>query len=123
MILDGITINSVAPSATLTKFIPAHLVEPVKASGAAVSSPHEAAVALIYSATAKEPRRVEAYGKDVDAEDDRERRWNGRVILVLGDRYTEVEEPYANVRSSWLGRENARMYRVQQTVTDTRSLG
>jgi len=122
MIHDNITINAVAPSATLTKFIPPHLVEPVKAIGAPVSSAHEAAVALVYSATAQQVRRVEAYGKDQDSEDEKAGRWNGRVILVLGDKYTEVEETYASLRSAWMGRENARMYRVQQAATDVRKL-
>ena len=122
MIHDNITINAVAPSATLTKFIPSHLVEPVKAIGAPVSSAHEAAVALVYSATAQQVRRVEAYGKDQDSEDENAGRWNGRVILVLGDKYKEVEETYASLRSAWMGRENARMYRVQQAATDIRKL-
>ena len=96
LICDGITINAVAPSATITKFLPEHLAKPIIAMGAPVSSAHTVALALVYSATAKEPRRVEAYGKDNDMENEKERRWNGRVILTLGDKYTELEEPYAN---------------------------
>ena len=122
MILDGITINGVAPSATITPFIPAHLVEPVKAAGAPVSTARQAALALIYSAIAHQPRRVEAYGKDKDSEIEKPGRWNGRVILVLGDKYTEIEETYANLRSTWLGRENARFYRIQQAATDIRNI-
>ena len=90
--------------------------------GAPVSSAHTVALALVYSATAKEPRRVESYGKDKDAEDEKERRWNGRVILTLGERYTELEESYANFRSIWLGKENARLFRLQQAATDGRQL-
>ena len=67
-------------------------------------------------------RRVEAYSKDQDSKNEKAGRWNGRVILVLGDKYTEVEETYTSLRSAWMGRENARMYRVQQAATDVRKL-
>lgn len=120
LIRDGITINAVAPGATITKLLPGHLLEAVKAIGAPISTAHTAAKALVYSATATEPRRVEDYGKDKIEEKEGERRWNGRVIVVLGDTYTEVEEPYANLRSSWLGEENAKLFRSQQAATDGR---
>jgi len=51
-----------------------------------------------------------------------ERRWNGRVIVVLGDKYTEVEELYANSRSIWLGEQNAELFRSQQAATDGRQI-
>lgn len=123
LICDGITINAVAPGATITKLLPSHLLEAVKAIGAPISTAHTAAKALVYSATATELRRVEDYGKDKIEEREGERRWNGRVIVVLGDKYTEVEEPYepyANLRSSWLGEENAKLFRSQQVATDRR---
>ena len=60
---------------------------------------------------------MEDYGKD-KAEDKRgERRWNGRVIVVLGDQSTKVEEKYADLRSVWLGEENARLFRTQVDMT------
>ena len=93
------------------------------AIGAPVSTAHCVALALVYSATAKAPRRVEDYGKDKAEDGEGERRWNGRVILVLGDQYTEVEEKYADLRSTWLGEENARLFRTQQAATDGRLLG
>jgi len=122
LICDNITINAIAPGATVTKFLPAHLLEAVKAIGAPISSAHSAARALVYSATAMELRRVEDYGKDKVEEREGERRWNGRVIVVLGDKYTEVEELYANSRSIWLGEQNAELFRSQQAATDGRQI-
>ena len=122
LIYDDITINAVAPGATITKFLPEHLAESVRAIGAPISTAHTVALALVYSATATEPRRVEDYGKDKPEEKEVERRWNGRVIVVLGDQYTEVEEKYADLRSVWLGEENAKLFRSQQAATDGRLL-
>ena len=69
-----------------------------------------------------EARRVEDYGKDKGEEREEVRRWNGRVILVLGDQYTEVEEEYAGLRSRCLGEENHRLFLAQQAATDGRQL-
>ncbi len=76
----------------------------------------------MYSATAIESRRVEDYGKDKAEEREGERKWNGRVIVVLGNTYTEVEELYADTRGIWLGEENAKLFSSQQAATDTRQL-
>lgn len=81
--------------------------------------------ALVYSAVATQTRRVQAYGRDLAADvgavrDPRER-WNGRVILTLGDTYTELEEPTADLRPFWFGPENDRLTRLQQAATDFRS--
>ena len=122
LICDNITINAIAPSATVTRFLPEHLAKPVRAIGAPVSTAHTVALALVYAATAKEPRRVEDYGKDKAEEKEAERPWNGRVILVLGDQYTELEEKYADLRSVWLGEENEKLFRAQQAATDGRLL-
>lgn len=65
---------------------------------------------------------MEDYGNDKSEERDGERRWNGRVIVVLGNTYTEVEGPYADLRSAWLGEDNARLFKSQQAATDTRQL-
>lgn len=65
---------------------------------------------------------MEDYGKDNAGEREGERRWNGRIIITLGDRYTEVEEKYADLRSIWLGEENAQLFRSQQAATDQRQL-
>lgn len=120
LIHEGITINAVAPAATITNLLPQHLADPIIAVGLPVSSAHFVGLALVYSATAKENRQVEAYGKDKDSEIDREGRWNGRIILTLGDKYTELEEPIATLRGRWFGEENTRFTRMQQAATDFR---
>lgn len=121
MILDNITINAVAPGATVTKLLPQHLEAAVRNIGAPVSDAHTVARALVFSAIAKEARRVEDYGKDKAEEREGERRWNGRTIVTLGDKYTEIEEKYADLRGLWLGEENARLFRSQQAATDNRN--
>ena len=92
------------------------------ATGAPVSDAHTVALALVYSATGEQSSRVEGYGKDQDADDQKSGRWNGRVILTLGDEYIELEEQYANTRSKWLGEENQSVFRMQQAATDQRRL-
>ena len=120
VIRDNITINAVAPAATITKLLPANFAEAILSAGLPVSSSHFVGLALVYSAVAKEHMQVEAYGKDKDEDIAREGRWNGRCILTMGDRYTELEEPIANAREVWFGKENTRLTRLQQTTTDLR---
>lgn len=78
-------------------------------------------MALVYSATAREERRVQAYGKEKEEENVRGGRWNGRCILTLKDMYTEVEEMVAETRGEWLGEVNLRFTRMQQAATDFRT--
>jgi len=92
------------------------------AAGLPVSSAHTVGLAVVYSAVAKEARLVEPYGKDNGDTDDRPGRWNGRTILVLGNTYTELEEPIAKLREEWFGRKNTMLTRMQQAATDTRGL-
>lgn len=120
IIKDNITINAVAPAATITKLLPEHLAQPIIAAGLPVSSAHFVGLALAYSATANEARRVEAYGKEKEDENERAGRWNGRVILTLGDHYTELEEPISRLRPEWFGKYNLEMTRMQQAATDFR---
>ncbi|MCJ1249458.1 Short-chain dehydrogenase/reductase prx4 [Trapelia coarctata] len=120
VIRDNITINAVAPAATITKLLPADFAQPILAAGLPVSSAHSVGLALVYSAVAKEQRQVEAYGKDKDEEIFREGRWNGRCIMTMGDRFTELEEPIANAREIWYGKENLGLTRLQQMTTDLR---
>lgn len=121
IIRDGITINAVAPAATITSLLPQHLADPILAAGLPVSSAHFVGLALVYSATAQETRQVEAYGKEKDSEMERQARWNGRIILTLGDSYTEIEGPVASLRERWFGEENTRLTRMQQAATDFRN--
>jgi hypothetical protein len=119
-IRDNITVNGVAPAATITKLIPPELVGPIMKAGLPISDAHFVGLALVYSATATQKRRVEAYGKDQESENGKEGRWNGRVILTMGDQYTELEERISDLRQSWFGKENLASTRMQQASTDFR---
>ncbi|KAE8423446.1 hypothetical protein BDV36DRAFT_279001 [Aspergillus pseudocaelatus] len=100
--LDNITINTVAPAATLTGLIPPELAKPIIAMGLPTSSADFVGLAIAYSAVALETRQVELYGKDPDtATVDCKSRWNGRTILTLGDRYTELEQTISDLRLKW----------------------
>jgi NAD(P)-dependent dehydrogenase (short-subunit alcohol dehydrogenase family) len=118
--IHNITINSVAPAATITKLLPQNLATPLMAAGLPVSSAHFVGLAIVYSATAEQRRSVEPYGKDSNK--DTPGRWNGRTILTLGDAYTELEEPIARLRPQWFGEENTRLTMAQQAATDFREL-
>ncbi|MCJ1462133.1 hypothetical protein MMC07_000733 [Pseudocyphellaria aurata] len=116
----NITINAVAPSAMDTPMVPQPLKDRVEGGGHPICSPHFVALALVYSAVAEESRRVEAYGKDNDADNIRKARWNGRVIMALGDQYTELEEPFSESRVTWIGQENLTSLRTLQAAMDIR---
>ncbi|KAI1098799.1 short chain dehydrogenase reductase [Jackrogersella minutella] len=120
IIRDSITINGVAPAATITSLLPPNLAAPILAQGLPVSDAHFVGRALVYSAVATQHRRVQMYGKDKDDAMWKSDRWNGRVILTLGTSYTELEEPTADLRPFWFGRENVSKTREQQAATDFR---
>lgn len=120
MTKDNITINGVAPAATITNLLTEDLAAPILAQGLPVSDAHFVGLALAYSATAVQSRRVEVYGKEKEEDKWSEERWNGRVILTLGSSYTELEEPLADLRPFWLGRETLRLTRLQQAAMDFR---
>ncbi|KAF2967653.1 hypothetical protein GQX73_g5958 [Xylaria multiplex] len=120
MILDGITLNGVAPGSTITGMVSAQQIEAFESVNVAVSAPASVARALVYSAVATQERGVELYGKDKPANLWTPGRWNGRVILVLGETYVELEEPYADLLPYWFGRENAAMSVRQQALGDLR---
>lgn len=90
------------------------------AAGLPVSSADFVGLAIAYSATAAQSRTVETYGKDFS--EHRHGRWNGRCILTLGETYTELEEPIAELRPQWFGAENTKLTRMQQAATDFRNL-
>ncbi|KAI1177520.1 NAD(P)-binding protein [Nemania sp. FL0916] len=120
VVLDGITINAVAPCGTHTPLVAGQL-DPIVATGLPVLSPPEKpALALIYSATAKQDRRVETYGKEQSTDLYKQERWNGRIIYVLSDRFTEIEQSMADLRPYWFGMENTRLIKLQQAATDMR---
>ena len=115
---DNISINAVAPAATITKLLPQNLATPLMAAGLPVSSAHMVGLAVVYSAVTQQKQKVESYGKDSD--EPVAGKWNGRTILTLGDSYTELEEPLAKLRPQWFGEDNTRLTRMQQTATDFR---
>ncbi|MCJ1468780.1 hypothetical protein MMC07_007410 [Pseudocyphellaria aurata] len=116
--LQNISINCVAPGPTVTKIMPQQFTNSLSAAGLPVSSADVVGLAIAYSATARQTRRVEPYGKDPDEQVPGS--WNGRTIYTLGDTYTELEEPIASMRSQWFGEENTHLTRMQQTLTDFR---
>ena len=116
----GATINAVAPAATITKLLPKDLAKPIIAAGAPVSSAHHVRLAIAFSAVASQPHQVEGYGKDTPEAIGCQGRWNGRVILTLGDKWTELEEPIADLRQQWFGKWNTDMTTFQQRLTDMR---
>lgn len=119
---DNITINAVAPGPTVTGMLPWSYAVPLLQTGGPVSTAEDVAKALVFSATAQESRRVGVYGKDDQSEISKPGRWNGRVILQIGDKYVEVEES----RSDWLdsgaaiGMEHLNTIKSQQALTDWR---
>ncbi|KAI9168055.1 Short-chain dehydrogenase/reductase ATR7 [Paramyrothecium foliicola] len=121
LVQDDITINSVAPAATITKLLPGNLAAPMMAVGLPVSSAEFVGRALVYSATAQQKNRVENYGKD-SLSTDGPGRWNGRTILTLGDEYVELEEPHASLKPFWLGWKSSELTKRQQAVTDFRQV-
>ena len=72
----------------------------------------------MWSALGTETRKVEVYGKANDTQISKSGRWNGRVIMTLGDTYTELEEPLADLREQWFGKRNLEFTRLQQAATD-----
>lgn len=116
--LQNISINCVAPGSTVTKILPHQFATRLMAAGLPVSSADVVGLAVAYSATARQTRRVEPYGKDSDEQVPGP--WNGRTIFILGNTYTELEEPIASLRQQWLGEDNAHLTRMQQTSTDFR---
>ncbi|KAK3324435.1 hypothetical protein B0T19DRAFT_230499 [Cercophora scortea] len=118
---DDISINCVAPAATVTKLLPGNLAAPMMAVGLPVSTAEFVGRALVYSATAQQTHRVQNYGKETPATDG-PGRWNGRTILTLGEDYVEMEEPHAALRPFWLGWKSTELTKRQQAATDFRQV-
>ncbi|RYP59904.1 hypothetical protein DL769_008346 [Monosporascus sp. CRB-8-3] len=120
IIRDNITLNAVAPSGTITPSMVPEFYKPMVENGVVLSMSESVGLALVYSATAHQSRAVEAYGKDQETDLWRGGRWHGRCILTLGDTFTEIEEPLADLKPFWFGRENVQLTRIQQAATDFR---
>lgn len=114
---DHISINSIAPAATVTGQIPSHLLAPIKQLDLPLSTAEHVGWAVYYAATASQTHRVDGYGNDQGSGAGP---WNGRAILTLGDTWTEVEEPLAHCKSMWWGKDNVDLTTKQQRATDPR---
>jgi hypothetical protein len=66
--LYNIAISGVAPSATFSASLPSVLSAPLLEAKLPISSPRHVGLAIVYSATATQKRRVENYGKDEETE-------------------------------------------------------
>ncbi|CAN8106152.1 unnamed protein product [Discula destructiva] len=117
---DGITINGVAAGSTITKMLPYAYAVPLINEGIAVSAAEHVATALVYSAVAHEERKVEIYGREPAHHLHVPGRWNGRVIVALGDKYRETEEVLADSREFWYGKQFCKWTIMQQSATDFR---
>ncbi|KAI8945471.1 short chain dehydrogenase reductase [Xylaria longipes] len=120
IINDNITINAVAPCGTDTPSMVPEFLKSMNDLGLPVSDSETVGLALVYSATAHQDRIVDLYGKDQQEDLWKKGRWNGRCILTLGDTYTEIEEPTADLKPFWFGRDNVKLVRRQQAATDFR---
>lgn len=118
----GASINGVAPAATISKLLPGNLAAPIKAAGAPISSAFHVGLAIAYAAVAQQARSVEMYGRDDPTKAASSGRWNGRVVVTLGDKWTEVEEPIAAARRQWFGEYNTEKTALQQKLTDLRGM-
>lgn len=81
----GATINSVAPSATMIRLLPAEFLAPLLAARAPISTVAHMGLAVAYSATATQTHGVEPYGQATQESVARPGKWNGRTILTFGN--------------------------------------
>lgn len=100
---DNITINGVTPGATVSRMVPFRPVIAWMKHDLPLSKAEDVALALVYSAVARQPRRVETYGDEPESALMVEGRWNGRVIQVQGDKFRELEQPLVDSRAVWFG--------------------
>lgn len=102
--------------------LPAEVTETLESLGLPISTSRHVGLALVYSATAMQTRRVEDYGKDQPTADSYKAKWNGRVIHTIGSNYYEVEEKLAEMKPLWWGEDNIVFSKKQQLITDTREI-
>lgn len=100
--------------------LPNELEGPIRAASLPVSTARHVGLALVYSAVARQSARVENYAGERLLENGKEEKWNGRVIVTLGDTWTEVEEQLVQLRPKWWGEENEKLTVDQQKMTDFR---
>ena len=98
------------------------LTDVLEGLGISVSTAKHVGLAIVYSATAMQKKRVEDYGKDKPAEEGYEARWNGKIIHTIGDEFWEVEEGLVETRGRWWGEVNEERAGRQRVVTDQRNV-
>ncbi|KAM7201672.1 short chain dehydrogenase reductase [Rhypophila sp. PSN 637] len=124
----NITINAVAPGATITALVSLKMAAPMIAIGVPVNKPESVGLAVVYSATAKQDHPVDLYGRDYTNQKEllepgsksteAFERWIGRSIVTIGDTYVEVEGPLRETRKTWFGEKNEELTRMQQGAMD-----
>ncbi|KAK7730364.1 hypothetical protein SLS53_009064 [Cytospora paraplurivora] len=117
---NNITINGVAAGATVSKMLPYEFAVPLIKGGIGINTAESTGLALVYSAVASQKRRVEVHGRESVEKLKVPGRWNGRIILALGDRYREIEEVLADTREIWFGKQFCKWTIMQQVATDFR---
>ncbi|KAM7216625.1 hypothetical protein V8F06_008036 [Rhypophila decipiens] len=131
----NITINAVAPGATITALVTPEMAAPMIAIGVPVNKAESVGLAVVYSATAKQDHPVDLYGRDylnhqkelldpgsTENTEAAFERWNGRGIVTIGNTYVEVEGPLRETRKTWFGEENEELTRMQQGAMDMRDI-
>lgn len=114
--LANITINAVAPGATETPLLPQKYIDAIRAASLPVSTADFVGLALVYSATARASKPIDVHGAETGSESPPVKRWNGNVIMTLGDQYAELEGPLRDLRPLWLGQENDSLIKAQQAL-------
>lgn len=128
----NITINAVAPGATITALVPYEMAAPMIAIGVPVNKAESVGLAVVYSAVAKQEQPVDLYGRDYLSQKELLKpgaknvetfsRWNGRGIVTIGDTFTEVEGLMTATRKTWFGEKNEELTRMQQGAMDMRDI-
>jgi hypothetical protein len=103
--------------------LPHELEGPIQAASLPISTARHVGLALVYSAVARQSSRVENYAGESPLKNGKEEKWNGRVIVTLGDAWTEVEEQLVQLRPKWWGEKNENLTVSQQKITDFRFIG
>lgn len=109
-----------AAGATISTMLPYEFAVPLIKGGIGINSSESVGLALVYSAVAQEKRRVEVHGREPAGRLNTPGRWNGRVILALGDRFREIEEVLTDTREIWFGKQFCKWTTMQQAATDFR---
>ncbi|RPB05632.1 NAD(P)-binding protein [Choiromyces venosus 120613-1] len=116
LINEDITINAVAPGVTSTQIV-SSFEAVFAAKNEPMGTPHEAGLAIVYSAVAREKSRIPATGTTTeDAVNKQSGRWNGRMIYTLKGMFTETEEPFLALKNQWVGEKAFQEMKTQELL-------